>query len=185
MARTSGTVRIEFPADRPRPAGRLFDTELTSGLYYGYVVVDVPLLVSNLTGEKRADWNEDGTDRELAALVVENLVHLVATITPGAKKGSTAPYSYAEAVLIEAGERQPRTLANAFRDPVPLRGDGTLMERTLAAMQHELVGADRMYGEHEWRLMASRHSRGIEGTDSSDLAELAARAGTLVREAAV
>ena len=179
------TGRSEENEDGGSGAAGVFDTELTSGLYYGYVVVDVPLLVSNLTGEKRADWQEDDTDRALAARVVENLVHLVATISPGAKKGSTAPYSYAEAVLVEAGERQPRTLANAFRDPVPLRGDGTLMERTLAALQYELAGTDRMYGEHEWRLMASRHSRGIEGADSSDLAELATRAGALVREASV
>ncbi len=37
----------------------VFDTELTSGLYYSYVVVDVPLLVSNLIGCRRADWAGD------------------------------------------------------------------------------------------------------------------------------
>jgi CRISPR system Cascade subunit CasC len=100
-------------------AAGVFDTELTSGLYYGYVVVDVPLLVSNLTGCDRRDWAGDH-DRALAARVVENLVHLVAEVSPGAKKGSTAPYSRAELVLVEAGDRQPRTLANAFRDPVSL-----------------------------------------------------------------
>jgi len=75
--------------------------------------------VSNLTGCARGDWTGDH-DRDLAARVVENLVHLVAEISPGAKKGSTAPYSRAELVLVEAGDRQPRTLANAFRDPVLL-----------------------------------------------------------------
>lgn len=87
-------------------AGGLFDTELTSGLFYGYVVVDVPLLVANLGG-----------DMALAGKVVEHLVHLIATVSPGAKKGSTAPYAFADLMLVEAGSAQPRTLANAYRTP--------------------------------------------------------------------
>ena len=34
----------------------IFDTELASGLYYGYVVVDVPQLVANLEGVHIKDW---------------------------------------------------------------------------------------------------------------------------------
>ena len=122
--------------DADAGAAGVFDTELTSGLYYGYVVVDLPLLVSNLTGCKRADWTGDH-DRDLAARVVENLVHLIAEISPGAKKGSTAPYSRAEMVLVEAGDRQPRTLANAFRDPVKLdRGLNESVGRRAADALH-------------------------------------------------
>jgi CRISPR system Cascade subunit CasC len=61
-------------------AAGMFDMELASGLYYGYVVFDVPLLVENLT-----------RDREIAAKVVEHLLHLIVQVSPGAKKGSTAP----------------------------------------------------------------------------------------------
>ena len=179
------TGRSEENEEGGSGAAGVFDTELTSGLYYGYVVVDIPTLVSNLTGEKRVDWKNDKADRELAAQVVENLIHLVATITPGAKKGSTAPYSYAELVMIEMGERQPRTLANAFRDPVALRGEATLIGRTIAAMQSELAGADRMYGEHEWRLLASRQEQAIEKIDSVGLAELASRCAAVVRAATI
>ena len=53
----------------------------------------------------------------LAAKVVEHLVHLIATVSPGAKLGSTAPYGYADLMVVEAGTRQPRSLANAYRDP--------------------------------------------------------------------
>ena len=49
--------------------------------------------------------------------MVEHLIHLIATVSPGAKLGSTAPYSYADLMLIEIGTRQPRSLANAFRKP--------------------------------------------------------------------
>ena len=35
-------------------SGGIFDTEITSGLFYSYVVIDVPLLISNLTGVEAA-----------------------------------------------------------------------------------------------------------------------------------
>ena len=96
-------------------AAHIGDMELTAGLFYGYVVVDVPGLVSNLEGCDADQW--DGADRTLAAKVVEHLLHLIATVSPGAKLGSTAPYGYADLMLVEAGTRQPRSLANAYRDP--------------------------------------------------------------------
>ena len=46
------------------------------------------------------------------------MVHLIATVSPGAKLGSTAPHSYAHMMLAEASNAQPRTLANAFLIPV-------------------------------------------------------------------
>lgn len=72
------------------------------------MVVDVPLLIANL-----------GQDSSLASDVVRRMVHLIATVSPGAKLGSTAPYSYADMMLIEASDSQPRSLANAFLKPVP------------------------------------------------------------------
>ena len=161
----------------------IFDTELTSGLYYGYVVVDVPLLVSNLTGCPRRDWAGDH-DRELAAKAIESLVHLIADVSPGAKKGSTAPYSRAEMILVEAGERQPRTLANAFREPVSLTGNSSLGQRTAMALTAELTDIDRMYGDHELRKHAARSHARIEGIDSVTVAQLADWTGNLVRTAA-
>lgn len=168
-------------------AAGIFDTELTSGLYYGYVVIDVPLLVSNLTGCKRGDWAGD-QDRDLAARVVENLVHLVAEVSPGAKKGSTAPYSRAELVLVEAGDRQPRTLANAFRDPVSLtdrdsnRGLGF---RTAAALTGHLTALDDAYATGEARRQMALPDLALAGVDRANLGDLATWAGEIVRSASV
>ena len=53
-------------------AAGLFDVELTSGLYYGHVVVDWNLLVENL-----------GNNVELASNVVKRLIRTIATVTPG------------------------------------------------------------------------------------------------------
>ena len=102
--------------DEDPGADHIGDMELTAGLFYGYVVVDVPGLVSNLTGCDAEAWAN--ADKTLASQVVEHLVHLIATVSPGAKLGSTAPYARADLMLIEAGSRQPRSLANAFRKPV-------------------------------------------------------------------
>jgi CRISPR system Cascade subunit CasC len=123
-------------------SGLIGNTELTSGLFYGYVVVDLPLLVANLSG-----------DPVLAAEAVRRLVGLIATVSPGAKLGSTAPYAYADLVLVEAGDRQPRTLANAFLKPVPTRTD--VRADAVAAMSAYLARVDGMYGTGETRRVAS------------------------------
>lgn len=133
-------------------SGHLGAVELTSGLYYIYVVVDVPQLVSNLTGKDASDWL--AADRSLAARTVKHLIHLMATVSPGAKLGATAPYDHAALVLAEAGERQPRTLANAFMNPVPLNGD--VFAATVRALSGYLEGMDGMYGREEARWLACR-----------------------------
>ena len=131
-------------------SGHIGSTELTSGLFYGYVVVDIPLLVSNLSGCRVEDC-ADG-DRDLAAQVVESLVHLIATVSPGAKLGSTAPYSYAHLLLAEAGSVQPRSLANAFLKPVRERPD--LLTNTYVALGEHLADLDGMYGATGGRIAA-------------------------------
>ncbi|MHB1845468.1 MAG: type I-E CRISPR-associated protein Cas7/Cse4/CasC [Deltaproteobacteria bacterium] len=99
-------------------SGHINSSELTSGFFYGYVVIDVPLLVANLEGGKAADWEK--LDHGLARKVVQSVIRLVSTVSPGAKLGSTAPYASPHLVMIEAGDHQPRTLANAFLKPVDL-----------------------------------------------------------------
>ena len=125
--------------------------ELTSGLYYGYVVVDVPLLVSNLEGCKAEDWQN--ANRELAAKVVANLVHLIAKVSPGAKLGSTAPYSYANMVMTEAGCSQPRTFANAFLKPVKQQPD--LLENSYKSLAQHICQMKAKYGETEERVLSA------------------------------
>ena len=77
------------PKDEDPGAAHIGDMELTAGLFYGYVVVDLPGLVSNLEGCDAKEW--EGADGTLAGKVVEHLAHLIATVSPGAKLGSTAP----------------------------------------------------------------------------------------------
>lgn len=155
-------------------AAHIGDMELTAGLFYGYVVVDVPGLVSNLQGCDANEW--ENADRELAGKVVEHLLHLIATVSPGAKLGSTAPYSYADLMLVEAGTRQPRSMANAFRCPTKAQtSDAT---KALAAYLDKLDGA---YGTRETRRVMSLDDCAIPNTERISLDQLAAWAATAIR----
>lgn len=142
----------------------IFDAELTSGLYYGYVVVDVPGLVANLGGE-----------RALAGRVVEHLLHLIATVSPGAKLGSTAPYGWAQLMLVELGDRQPRSLANAFRDPVPLDRRGDTLPKALRQLAAHLAKLDAAYGAEEERRFLSVEDTELPQAERSSLDLLARR----------
>ena len=170
---------------RETGSGHINTAELASGLFYGYVVVDLPLLVSNLTGCARRDWEAADPDgRQLAAEVVRRLVHLMATVSPGAKLGATAPYAHAHLVLAEAGNGQPRTLANAFLDPVPARG---ALASAFAALDHHLHELDAMYGATERRVAAMGPTDALEkalgGGRLSNLADVAGWAASRVQGA--
>lgn len=124
----------------------IFDTELASGLYYGYVVIDVPQLVANLEGCKMDDWAAlPAEKRALAGQVVQHLLHLIATVSPGAKRGSTAPFGWARFMLVEAGDWQPRSLAGAFQNALPLH-TVSLGQAAVAQLAGEIERHDAAYG---------------------------------------
>ena len=155
-------------------AAHIGETDLNSGLFYGYVVVDVPALVSNLTGMEAKDWQQ--ADRTMAAKVVHHLIHLIAEVSPGAKLGSTAPYGYAELMLVEAGDRQPRSLSGAFRDSCPPQ-----MEATLKRLAEYLEKLDRAYATGESRRFMSLEETQLSNAQSLSLPELAQWVETIIQ----
>ncbi|MFW5751647.1 MAG: type I-E CRISPR-associated protein Cas7/Cse4/CasC [Planctomycetota bacterium] len=157
-------------------SGHIGTTEVNTGLYYGYVVVDVPKLIENLSG-----------DTELAAAVVGELAWLMATVSPGAKLGSTAPYAYAELVFAEAGDAQPRSLANAFMAQVTAGKQGMGAEAAAKLAGH-CKRYDTMYGNAGNRALSALDAPadlcctlGIDG--AVPLADLARWASEAVRQA--
>ncbi len=149
-------------------AGAIHETELASGLYYGYVVVDLPGLLGNL-----------GSDVALAGRVLHNLIYLVAEISPGAKLGSTAPYGRASFLLLEAGDRQPRSLAGAYRAPCEPQ-----LEAAVAALGRHLADLDAAYATGEERRTMSLVEAEIPGARLGALADLAEWARWLPERAA-
>ena len=147
-------------------ADHIGESELTSGLFYGYVVLDREMLLRNL-----------GRVSEMAGEVTRRLVHLITMVSPGAKLGSTAPYDYASWLLIEAGEHQPRSLAEAFRKPCK-----ALIEEAEAAVNAHIEKMDAAYGTNEARRLMSLTGTPISGAELLPLSDLAAWAGSAIQE---
>jgi len=144
-------------------ADTIQETELTSGLYYGYVVIDLPGLIDNCGG--KADKT---SATALAANVVHNLLYLIAEVSPGAKLGSTAPYDRASFMLVEAGDRQPRSLAGAFRKAVEPD-----IDLAVGALVRHLKQLDEVYATGEARHYLSLSDVALEGAEKGSLADLA------------
>ena len=148
-------------------ADTIQETEITSGLFYGYVVIDLPGLIANC-----------GRDRELVAQVVHNIVHLIAEVSPGAKLGSTAPYGRAQLMMIEAGDRQPRSLAAAYRKPVIPD-----LDKAVTALDAHLVRLDETYETGESRRYLSMSDTELTGMERISLKSLAEWAASHVKDA--
>ena len=149
---------VDDLSDDEPGADTIQETELTSGLFYGYVVVDLPGLLKNL-GDDAA---------KLAGRVLHNLIYLIAEVSPGAKLGSTAPYSRASFMLLEAGDRQPRSLAEAYRHPC-----NPDVGAAVSALSAHLAALDDTYATGETRRVMSLGNTEVPGATCGSLAALA------------
>lgn len=149
-------------------ADHIGETELTCGLFYGYVVLDRRMLLDNLGG-----------DAEMAGEVADRLVRLIATVSPGAKRGPTAPYGYANWMLVEVGDRQPRSLAEAFREPC----EPAPTNAAESAARKYLEKLDATYETGEARRLMSLDSDAVMPAADrvTSLRELAAWSGSAMR----
>ncbi|WP_019560431.1 MULTISPECIES: type I-E CRISPR-associated protein Cas7/Cse4/CasC [Caldimonas] len=138
------TVVDDLNRDDETGAAHANQTELGAGLYYGYVAVDVPLLVSNLTSCDPKDWKAQ--DPANTRRVLDALIQSILRQSPGAKKGSTAPYAWADALYLETGTAQPRTLANAYLDALKADGKRDLRQVALERLAAYVKALDEMYG---------------------------------------
>ncbi|MCY4386847.1 MAG: type I-E CRISPR-associated protein Cas7/Cse4/CasC [Desulfurellaceae bacterium] len=156
------TAVDDLSEDEPG-ADTIQETELTSGLFYGYVVVDLPGLLDNLGG-----------NTDMAGAVLHNLIYLIAEVSPGAKLGSTAPYGRASLMILEAGDRQPRTLAEAYRRPCAPDTD-----EAVAKLADYLKWIDEAYDTGEERRVLTRADVELPRAERGSLADLAKWAKTL------
>lgn len=147
-------------------ADHIGESELNSALFYGYVVVDRGLLLNNLGG-----------DSQLARRVVSHLVKLIATVSPGAKLGPTAPYGYADWMMVEAGDWQPRSLCGAYREPSTAK-----VGAAVARLDKHLSKIDEVYQTGELRRFFSTDGEMTrsETMQSSSLQSLADWAGRMI-----
>lgn len=139
-------------------AGLINDTELTTGVFYTYAVLDMEQLRGNL-----------GAEADGAEALASRLVRTMATVSPGAKRGSTAPFAHAEFVLLERGPQQPRTLANAFLRPVSANGAG-LMSASVQALVEYRARMESMYEPFDGdQAVATIHQDALGGLSAETL----------------
>jgi CRISPR system Cascade subunit CasC len=131
--------------------GSHIDTaELTSGLFYGYVVIDVRQLNANFAG----------LANEQLASIVGWLARAVAQVEPAAKLGSTAPYSGLRDLMVELGRRQPRSLIGAFERPVEPTQHRTLSEEARHRLEAHALEMDQLMGPPAYRSTLRQHTNG-------------------------
>lgn len=94
-------------------AGHMGEVEFGSGTFYLYLCVDCALLTENLAGRP-----------EMVGPALKALTEAAATVAPTGKQNSFASRAYAQFVLAEKGDRQPRSLAAAFVKPVRVANPG-------------------------------------------------------------
>jgi CRISPR system Cascade subunit CasC len=133
-----------------RGGSHINTAELTSGLFYGYVVVDVGQLKENFAG----------LTKEQRAGITGWLVRAVAQVEPAAKLGSTAPYSGLRELMVEIGRRQPRSLIGAFERPVETTQDRTVSEEARHRLEAHANEMDALMGSPEYRSTLRQHVKG-------------------------
>jgi CRISPR system Cascade subunit CasC len=105
--------------------------ELTTGIFYLPVVIDTNQVHNNFAG-----W----TNKEIAK-VVGWLVKTVATFTPAAMLGSTAPFPDPGEVVVEITNGQPVNAMGAFEKPV-----APTLEASVAAFDRHMQRVWSMIG---------------------------------------
>jgi CRISPR system Cascade subunit CasC len=105
--------------------------ELTTGIFYLPVVINVDQVHNNFAG-----W----TNKEIAK-VVGWLVKTVATFTPAAMLGSTAPFPDPGEVIVEITNGQPVNAMGAFEKPA-----APTLEASVAAFEHHMQRVWSMVG---------------------------------------
>jgi CRISPR system Cascade subunit CasC len=106
-----------------------------SGVFYTYVTVNRDLLVDNLNGNK-----------ELAQRCIEALVRTLPSTSPAGKRASFASHGQSQFALVEIGERQPRSLAAAFCEPVRSMDGRGLDHLSAERLLEQRAAFEKVYG---------------------------------------
>ncbi|MFB7669046.1 type I-E CRISPR-associated protein Cas7/Cse4/CasC [Kitasatospora sp. NPDC056138] len=113
-------------------AAHLGDQTYTSGVYYSFTSLDIPLLLTNLD----QDWDD------LAQETTRAYLHAAALEPPTAKATSTAPYTLPHLLYVAVRTDRPVSLVGAFESPVPATEDGYLPESVHRLNTHAAAIAD-------------------------------------------
>ncbi len=116
-----------------RGAAHIGETGFASAVFYSYVCIDRESLTENLNG-----------DSALADKAIGALIEAIARVSPKGKQNSFGSYAYANYMLVETGDQQPRSLSAAFLAPVKENND--YLTAGIKALETQIDHFDRVYG---------------------------------------
>jgi len=96
-------------------SAHLDTSEFSSGVFYRYASLNIRQLQENL----------GDVDRQQALDIASHVLHMMATIVPTAKQNTFAAFNHADFAFVSFSD-QPISLANAFENPIQLKGQGFL-----------------------------------------------------------
>ena len=113
-------------------AGHLGTTEFIASLFYLYVCINLKQLLDNLQG-----------DVNLANKTLATLIECAATLSPTGKQNSFASRARASYIRCEVGDQQPRSLSDAFIEPVKGKNFRAI---AIKELEDEARRQDQAYG---------------------------------------
>lgn len=136
-------------------SGHMGEQGFASALFYTYICISRDLLIQNLDG-----------DEALAKRAIAALAETALTVSPTGKQNSFASRAYASYALAEIGDKQPRSLAAAFFQPVR---DTNQIQAAIARLKQQRDNFDAVYG----RCYAAHNEMNVQAGTGS-LADLLA-----------
>lgn len=115
-----------------RGAAHIGETGFASAVFYSYVCIERASLLEKLDG-----------DEALVDKAVGALLEAIATVSPKGKQNSFGSHAYASYMMVEKGNKQPRSLSAAFLSPI--KGDDYLSS-AVKALETQVEHFDRVYG---------------------------------------
>lgn len=113
-------------------AAHIGEAGFGAGIFYLYLCINRELLCENLGG-----------DVGLTSKSLEALTHAITKVSPTGKQNSFASRAYAAYALVEKGDQQPRSLAQAFLKPI---AGSDMLERAVKELNKRVENFDKVYG---------------------------------------
>lgn len=164
--------------DERTGAAYLGSVDLTSGIYYGYVAINVPLLVSHLEGVTTDRWLS--ADRQLASYIVRHTLKAICEQSVTSKLGSTADLGGPSLIAVEVGDNPLRNMVHAFAKPV----DPPQLAPAIEALNTRMRQTDVMRGASTTRKVAALEDPNMPAAEWVNIPQLCEWTAHTVREAA-
>lgn len=117
-------------------AGHINETMFLSACFYKYFSISWDQLLANLS-----------ENRELACRTVAQFIRAAALTTPSGKQHAFAAFNLPDGILVEIKEKAiPISYANAFADPVPMKGERSLIAESIARLGQYVGNVNTAYG---------------------------------------